>query len=130
MSRAQRLLRLYEEMEVPQSRILMRIPATWEGLQAAKQLEAQGIACHAILVYRSAHIAHAYQHMSQDAQVRCLGSPLAGSAGPEYGAYDAASCRRRRLRRPGSASSSPTSAGLMTGTTSTQASSETLRSAV
>ena len=61
MSRAQRLLRLYEEMEVPQSRILIRIPATWEGLQAAKQLEAQGIACHAILVYRSVHLA--YMHV-------------------------------------------------------------------
>ncbi len=54
MSRAQHLLRLYEEMEIPQSRILIRIPATWEGLQAAKALEGQGIACHAILVYRYA----------------------------------------------------------------------------
>ena len=30
----------------------MRLPASWAGIQAAKQLEEQGIACHLILVYR------------------------------------------------------------------------------
>lgn len=32
--------------------MLIRIPATWEGIQAAEQLEKMGIACHMILVYR------------------------------------------------------------------------------
>ena len=38
--------------QVPQDRVLIRIPATWEGIQAAEQLEKMGIACHMILVYR------------------------------------------------------------------------------
>ena len=38
--------------QIPQDRVLIRIPATWEGIQAAEQLEKMGIACHMILVYR------------------------------------------------------------------------------
>lgn len=37
---------------MPLERVLIRIPATWEGIQAAKALEAQGVATHLILVYR------------------------------------------------------------------------------
>lgn len=33
-------------------RVLLRMPATWAAIQAAKQLEAAGIACHLTLVYR------------------------------------------------------------------------------
>ena len=54
MERAEGLLALYEEMGVPQDRVLVRVPATWEGIQAAKALEAQGVATHLILVYRCA----------------------------------------------------------------------------
>lgn len=52
IERGESLLRLYEEMDVPLERVLIRIPATWEGIQAAKALEAQGVATHLILVYR------------------------------------------------------------------------------
>lgn len=54
MERAEGLLALYEEMGVPRDRVLVRVPATWEGIQAAKALEAQGVATHLILVYRCA----------------------------------------------------------------------------
>ena len=54
VERAEGLLALYEEMGVPQDRVLVRVPATWEGIQAAKALEAQGVATHLILVYRRA----------------------------------------------------------------------------
>ena len=33
--------------------MLIRLPATWEGIQAAKQLENEGIATHVVLIYRS-----------------------------------------------------------------------------
>jgi len=39
-------------VKVPKDRYLLRIPATWEGIQAAKQLEDAGIATHLVLVYR------------------------------------------------------------------------------
>ena len=54
VERAEGLLALYEEMGVPRDRVLVRVPATWEGIQAAKALEAQGVATHLILVYRRA----------------------------------------------------------------------------
>ncbi|QDZ18535.1 transaldolase [Chloropicon primus] len=37
------LSKLYEEVGVGNDRVLYRIPATWDGIQAAKVLEAQGI---------------------------------------------------------------------------------------
>lgn len=40
----------YDEMNV--DRYLLRIPGSWEGIQAVKQLEAEGIPCHVTLVYR------------------------------------------------------------------------------
>ena len=33
--------------------MLIRLPATWEGIQADKQLEHEGIATHVVLIYRS-----------------------------------------------------------------------------
>ncbi|CAL5225633.1 g8489 [Coccomyxa viridis] len=51
VKRAQNLLVQYKEMDIPQERVLLRIPGTWEGIQAAKQLEDQGVATHIILVY-------------------------------------------------------------------------------
>jgi transaldolase len=52
VNRAQALLRmLEEEMKVPRTKLLFKIPATWEGIQAIRQLEAKGIPCHATLCY-------------------------------------------------------------------------------
>ena len=54
VARALNLAAQYRVMGVPQERILLRIPGSWEGIQAAKLLEAKGISTHVILVYRFA----------------------------------------------------------------------------
>lgn len=59
VSRAENILREYKEMGVSEERILIRIPGTWEGIQAAKHLEAKGVQTHVILIYRSASQASA-----------------------------------------------------------------------
>ena len=52
VARGRNLMALFEELGVPQDKYLLRIPATWEGIQAAKTLEAEGAATHIIMVYR------------------------------------------------------------------------------
>ena len=42
---------MYREVGVERERVLLRMPATWPAIQAAKVLEAEGIACHLVLVY-------------------------------------------------------------------------------
>ena len=50
VSRAKNIKAHYDDMGV--DRFLVRIPGSWEGIQAVKQLEADGIPCHVTLVYR------------------------------------------------------------------------------
>ena len=52
LSRAHTLIDNYKENGVSSDRILIRLPATWQGIQAAKQLESEGIAAHVTLIYR------------------------------------------------------------------------------
>jgi transaldolase len=52
VERGRNIMRLFEELDVPKDKYLLRIPATWEGIQAAKTLEAEGAATHIIMVYR------------------------------------------------------------------------------
>lgn len=49
--KANRLLALYTEAGVDTSRILIKIAATWEGIQAARQLEKDGIKCNLTLLF-------------------------------------------------------------------------------
>ncbi|PKU25717.1 transaldolase [Telmatospirillum siberiense] len=49
--RAERLISLYKQRGVDPQRILIKIAATWEGIQAAKILEMQGIRCNLTLVF-------------------------------------------------------------------------------
>lgn len=51
VSKAQALVGLYEEMGVPRSKLIFRVPATWAGIQAAQQLEGKGIATQVFMVY-------------------------------------------------------------------------------
>ncbi|CAL8466910.1 g6446 [Coccomyxa elongata] len=51
ISRAENLLKNYTDMDISQDRILLRVPGTFEGIQAAKELESRGIQTHIILVY-------------------------------------------------------------------------------
>ncbi|CAL9780945.1 unnamed protein product [Musa acuminata subsp. burmannicoides] len=56
-----RLLRLYYELEVPSERLLFKIPSTWQGIEAAKLLESEGIQTHLTFVYSFPQAAAAAQ---------------------------------------------------------------------
>jgi len=49
--RARRIIKLYEEEGIPKERILIKIASTWEGIQAAKKLEEEGIHCNLTLIF-------------------------------------------------------------------------------
>jgi transaldolase len=52
--KARHLIALYEEEGVDRSRILIKIASTWEGIQAAKVLEEEGITCNLTLLFSMA----------------------------------------------------------------------------
>src|SRR5213079_2113422 len=43
MNKARRLVKLYEERKIPRERVLIKIASTWEGINAAEQLQKEGI---------------------------------------------------------------------------------------
>src|SRR6201984_2376450 len=45
INKARRLVKLYEERKIPRERVLIKIASTWEGLNAAEQLQKEGIKC-------------------------------------------------------------------------------------
>jgi transaldolase len=49
--RARRLIGLYAAAGVPRARVLIKVAATWEGIQAARQLEREGIHCNLTLLF-------------------------------------------------------------------------------
>ncbi|HDI5576280.1 transaldolase [Acinetobacter baumannii] len=51
IQKAHELCELYKVYGIDQSRILIKIASTWEGIQAAKVLEAEGIACNLTLLF-------------------------------------------------------------------------------
>lgn len=51
LARARRLMALYEAAGIPRGRVLIKIAATWEGIQAARVLEAEGIHCNLTLLF-------------------------------------------------------------------------------
>jgi len=51
LQKAHRLLELYSLAGVDTSRILVKIAATWEGIQAARTLEREGIKCNLTLLF-------------------------------------------------------------------------------
>lgn len=51
IARAHRLIGLYAAAGIPQERVLIKIAATWEGIQAAKALEHEGIHCNLTLLF-------------------------------------------------------------------------------
>ncbi|AOA57999.1 transaldolase [Acinetobacter larvae] len=72
INKAKQLLALYQDYGVEKERILIKIAATWQGIQAAKQLQAEGIHCNLTLLF-SLHQAHA----CADAKVTLI-SPFVG----------------------------------------------------
>ncbi|MFC4454776.1 transaldolase [Deinococcus sonorensis] len=51
VQKAQSLIALYDQQGIGRDRILIKLAATWEGIQAARQLEQQGIHCNLTLVF-------------------------------------------------------------------------------
>lgn len=49
--RAKQIIALYKSVGVPKDRILIKIASTWEGIQAAKRLEKEGITCNMTLLF-------------------------------------------------------------------------------
>lgn len=54
IKKARELIDLYESFGVSKDRILIKIASTWEGIQAAKQLESEGVNCNLTLLFSSA----------------------------------------------------------------------------
>ena len=51
VARARRLIALYEAQGIGRERVLIKIAATWEGIEAAAQLEREGIHCNLTLLF-------------------------------------------------------------------------------
>lgn len=51
ISKARKIMALYEAAGIPRERVLIKIAATWEGIQAARQLEKEGIHCNLTLLF-------------------------------------------------------------------------------
>lgn len=48
---ARRVISLYQQLGIDKERILIKIAATWEGIEAARQLEREGIHCNLTLLF-------------------------------------------------------------------------------
>jgi transaldolase len=51
INKARRLIQLYAEKKIPRERVLIKIASTWEGLNAAEQLQKEGISCNLTLLF-------------------------------------------------------------------------------
>src|SRR4029453_4961229 len=51
MKKARRLIELYEQRGIDRKRVLIKIASTWEGINAAEQLQKEGIYCNLTLLF-------------------------------------------------------------------------------
>ncbi|WP_338879531.1 transaldolase [Achromobacter veterisilvae] len=51
IERARSLIALYEAAGVPRERVLIKIASTWEGIQAARALQSEGVHCNLTLLF-------------------------------------------------------------------------------
>jgi len=51
IERARGLIALYEAAGIPRERVLIKIASTWEGIQAARVLQSEGIRCNLTLLF-------------------------------------------------------------------------------
>ena len=51
IEKAKQIINSYEQSGVPKNRILIKVAGTWEGIQAVKKLESEGISCNCTLVF-------------------------------------------------------------------------------
>jgi len=57
IKKARALIKLYEDAGISKDRVLIKIASTWEGIQAARQLEQEGIHCNMTLLFSLAQAA-------------------------------------------------------------------------
>lgn len=72
IQKARDIIQMYQEVGVSKERILIKVAATWEGIQAAKVLEEEGITCNVTLIFSKAQAIAA-----ADAKVTLI-SPFVG----------------------------------------------------
>ncbi len=51
VAEALKIISIYESFEIEKSRVLIKLASTWEGIEAAKILEAKGIGCNLTLLF-------------------------------------------------------------------------------
>ncbi|MBP3975320.1 transaldolase [Pseudoxanthomonas spadix] len=51
VAKARKFIAMYAEQGVPRERILIKVAATWEGVEACRQLQAEGIDCNCTLIF-------------------------------------------------------------------------------
>lgn len=61
VERARSIIKMYEAMGVDRSRVLIKLAGTWEGIQAARILEKEGIQCNITLIFSFLQAAAAAQ---------------------------------------------------------------------
>src|SRR6184192_484174 len=49
--KARQLVKLYEERKIPRERVLIKVASTWEGINAAEQLQREAIRCNLTLMF-------------------------------------------------------------------------------
>jgi transaldolase len=72
IKKARQLIKLYQERKIPRERVLIKIASTWEGLNAAEQLQKEGIRCNLTLMFSLAQAVRA-----AEAKVQLI-SPFVG----------------------------------------------------
>ena len=57
IQKALKLIKLYEERGIKKERVLIKLSSTWEGIQAAKELESNhGVHCNLTLLFGLAQV--------------------------------------------------------------------------
>jgi len=54
IKKARALIAAYKELGIKQNRVLIKLASTWEGIQAARVLQAEGIECNMTLIFNMA----------------------------------------------------------------------------
>jgi transaldolase len=65
IKKGRQLIKLYEERKISRERVLIKIASTWEGLNAAEQLQREGIRCNLTLMFSLPQAARAGEAKAQ-----------------------------------------------------------------
>jgi transaldolase len=57
IAKAHKLIKFYQDAGIQKERVLIKIASTWEGIEAARQLESEGIHCNLTLLFSLAQAA-------------------------------------------------------------------------